>query len=197
MGASRRNSINEQMHKQVNQSILVFFRCIVNVYCLVNIRALKHTHTRSNIMAYSFASGSSAWLSIFRYCDRHSDCIRLHTGAALRQQLHNSSLEQLTCISVDGHLLPLGLQKSYLQIQSVCFLCFRDIILRYLLLNTGNCCQELGAIGGKISPFHSYPLILLFTSKGRTLSWRHETFERGVFTVLVWNGLWKIVGKQW
>lgn len=41
MGASRRNSINEQIHKQVNQSILVFFRCIINVYCLVNIRALK------------------------------------------------------------------------------------------------------------------------------------------------------------
>ena len=34
-------SINEQMQKQVNQSILVFFRCIVNVHCLVNIKALK------------------------------------------------------------------------------------------------------------------------------------------------------------
>ena len=29
-------------------------------------------------------------------------------------RLSNSSLEQLTCISVDGPLLPLGLQKSYL-----------------------------------------------------------------------------------
>lgn len=148
-------------------------------------------------MAYSFASGSSAWFSILRYRDHHSDCIRFHTGAALRQQLDNSSLEQLTCISVDGTLLPSGLQKSYLQIQGVCFLCFRGIILGYVLLNTGKYCQELGAIGGKISPFHSYSLILLFTSKGRTLSWRHEPFERGVFTVFVWNDLWRIVEKQW
>ena len=65
-------------------------------------------------MACSFASGSSAWFSIFRYCDHHSDCISWHTEAALRQQLDNSSLEQLTCILVDGPLLLLGLQKSYL-----------------------------------------------------------------------------------
>ena len=110
MGASRRNSINERMHKQVNQSILVFFRCIVNVHCLVNIRALKHTHTCSNIMAYSFASGSSAWLSIFRYCDHHSDCIRLHTVAALRRPLDTSSLGHLPCTSVEGPLLFSGLE---------------------------------------------------------------------------------------
>ena len=108
-------SINEQMQKQVNQSILVFFRCIVNVHCLVNIKALKEKKRKnSNIMAYSFASGSSVWFSILRYRDHHSGCIRLHRGAALRQQLDNSSLEQLTCISVDGPLVPSGLQKSYL-----------------------------------------------------------------------------------
>ena len=52
MGASRRNSINEQMHKQVNQSILVFFRCIVNVYCLINIRALKKNKNKNTVISW-------------------------------------------------------------------------------------------------------------------------------------------------
>lgn len=33
--------MNEQMHKQVNQNILVFLRFIVNVYYFVKITALK------------------------------------------------------------------------------------------------------------------------------------------------------------